>query len=115
MKTIKYILSLSLLIAGTVLVQAQYNSQKPEYEFQSTSAMVGSGSSLPQAALEGTHTTYDIGAEKQANHMGPRKVSPGSNTGDPGATPIGEGIWVLMLLVCGYAGTKLLITKKQNQ
>lgn len=115
MKTIRYILSLSLLAVGTLLVQAQSNSQMPEYVFQSTSAMAGSGSNLPQAAAVGASTTYDIGAQSPHGSNGPRKVSPGSNTGDPGATPIGDGIWVLTLLACGYAGTRLLITKKQNQ
>lgn len=115
MKTIRYILSIFLFMMGIGFAQAQSNNPLPEYEFQSTSAMVGSGSSLPQAAIDGASTTYDCSSPQSGSGKnGPRKVSPGSNTGDPGATPIGNGIWVLLLFACCYAGIKLLTTKKEN-
>lgn len=64
-----------------------------------------SGSTLPQAALDGPTTTYDQGGTGKHGHI--RK---GADTGDtppsdphgPMEDPIGDAGWTLMLLACAY-------------
>jgi hypothetical protein len=85
-----------------------------QFEFQSTSTMAGSGSTLPIAARNG----LTIGANSPDDYSssggahGPRRIGgSGSGTGgneaeeshDPQETPVGDGVWVMMLLAVGYA------------
>jgi hypothetical protein len=78
----------------------------PEAHMYSTSTMVGSGTSLPQAAVTGTSTTYD----QSHTPSGPRRIideedeKDKENDGwkDPGL-PIGDALLPLLLLAAGYA------------
>jgi hypothetical protein len=78
----------------------------PEAHMYSTSTMVGSGTSLPQAAVTGTSTTYD----QSHTPSGPRRIideedeKDKENDGwkDPGL-PLGDAVLPLLLLAAGYA------------
>ena len=81
----------------------------------STSAMLGSGSSLPQAAVTGTSTTYD---DPSQTISGPRRIideddnEEKENDGwaEPGV-PLGDALLPLLLLAVGYA----LYTRRKNK
>lgn len=90
---------------------------RTRFEFYSTSTLKGSGSSLPIAARNG----LTIGANTPDDNTpsggarGPRRGKKdedpfgGGDIGgidkpnEPG-TPVGEGMWVMMILALGYAG-----------
>lgn len=97
MKTLKYIMTVITVVALAEVAHAQYASN-PTYNFQSTSTMVGSGSSLPSAATAGVMTTYDEDYSSSRGNI--RKVGP--RPGDPGSVPVGSGVGVLLLLAIGY-------------
>ena len=123
MKTLRY-----LLIAVTVLSvlslsaqthqyvthsheQATYtgvhvNPQMPTATMDWHSDYMTSGSTLPQAALEGPTTTYDEGT---SSHKGGLRRAGGGQTGggpddreDPYGDPIGDAAIPLALLACAY-------------
>ena len=87
----------------------------PEAQMYSTSAMLGSGSSLPQAAVTGTSTTYD---DPSQTISGPRRIideddnEEKENDGwaEPGV-PLGDALLPLLLLAVGYA----LYTRRKNK
>lgn len=126
MKALKKILAgiilLMLPFVKVVAQQASHTYQRlpftqpaecAQYEFHTTSALHGSGSSLPNAAQNGvvmSGSTLDAGSSGGL-HGGIRRIGgSGSGTGgneaeeneDPQETPIGDGMWVLMLLAAGY-------------
>ena len=93
-------------------VGAQGLAQEPTTEFQSTSTMVGSGTTLSMAVESGAYTTYDVNASgMRSNKPGIRKdgenpfgddtVGGTDNPQEPG-TPIGDGMGVLALLAGAY-------------
>ena len=112
METMKIMkaMKLLLIVFGLVSVlslSAQTFAEQPVVQMHSTSAMMGSGSELPQAAVTGTYTTYSSGPS-----YAPRGPQRGAATGDtppadpngPMEEPLGDTPWVLMaLLVAGYA------------
>ena len=61
MKALRYLLMVALISLTSVLsatnVAAQNLAQQPEMQMHSTSIIQGSGSTLPQAAVEGVSTT----------------------------------------------------------
>lgn len=83
---------------------------------QSTSGMVYSGSTLPQAAAEGAYVTGTaIGTYTPADagktggpHRAKTGLGGGGGSGGPGdrpepyADPIGDGMVVLLLFTCAY-------------
>ena len=73
------------------------DATKP-YEFQSTSTMSGSGSTLPIAARNGMSAEND---NQTPNPKQPRKAPPITGGDD---MPVGDGVWVMMMLALGYAG-----------
>lgn len=84
-------------------------AQLPSTAFVTTSSLSGSGSTLPQAAVTGVITTYDMSPGGFAS--GPRRV--GENDGfeegetdpdNPGEPfPIGDTPWLLFLMLgAGY-------------
>ena len=87
----------------------------PEAQMYSTSAMLGSGSSLPQAAVTGTSTTYD---DPSQTISGPRRIIEEEDKEDkendgwaePGV-PLGDAVLPLLLLAVGYA----LYTRRKNK
>ena len=112
MKTLRYLLIVVSLVS-VLSVKAQSTAQLPEAQMKSTSAMVGSGSLLPQAAVTGTYVTGNsVGAYSPVGHPGPvrRNVGGGGSTeedGDPDNPgepfPIGDAALPLMLLAVAYA------------
>ena len=96
--------------------QSAYSQQTEvrQYEFQTTSSLIGSGSSLPNAAQSGVVMSGNaLGDNYSASYTpsGRRRIGgSGSGTGgneaeeneDPQETPIGDGMWVLLFLAIGY-------------
>ena len=125
-KTLRYLL-MTIAILGVLSVNAQthqygathYSSHEQEaftsvqVNPQMPTATMGythsdymtTGSTLPQAAVDGPTTTYDEGSSHKG---GIRKIG-GGNTGggpddreDPYADPIGDAALPLALLACAY-------------
>ena len=109
-------MKLVLIVFGLVSVlslSAQTFAEQPTVQMHSTSAMMGSGSELPQAAISGVSTTYS--SSTYGGVSGPKRIGGGNNNGEGGGedienpddvygTPLGDTPWVLMaLLVAGYA------------
>ena len=109
MKTLRYLLMVVAMVS-VLGVYAQGTAQFPEATMQSTSTMVGTGSSLPQAAVSGTTLAGETpGAYSpgRAGHI--RRVGEDEGWEDdpdpdsPGEPfPIGDVFWPLMLLACAY-------------
>ena len=111
--TLRYLLIAILLSTVSCLsaanASAQTLAQQPEVQIHSTSTMVSSGSHLPQAALEGTYTTYDQGNSSGGHKGHIRTAGPGQTGGDgpddredPYGDPIGDAALPLALLACAY-------------
>ena len=83
---------------------AYVHPQMPAANMDWHSEYMTSGSHLPQAAVEGTTTTYDTENSSGTHKTGPRKVrdddSPGTEPGQE--SPIGGAAWPLALLACAY-------------
>lgn len=106
MKTLRYLL-MSLAIVSVLSISAQEPVQdwgkEPEPRMHSTSAMAGSGSTLPFAAVDGVTTTGVSPAKAPA---GPRRIGGGNSGGGDGpttpedvwSTPLGDALWSLALL-----------------
>ncbi len=80
----------------------QVNPQMPAATMDWHSDYMTTGSTLPQAAVDGPTTTYD---EETGSHKGHiRRVSDDDSPGtEPGQeNPIGDAGWTLMLLACAY-------------
>ena len=111
MKALRCLLA-TFAVLTVISVSAQSLAQDPSVQFQSTSSMVGSGSTLPQAAQTGAYTTYDIDYPGAMGKPGIKRIG-GSGSGtegneaeestDPSETPIGDGVWVLLAFAAGYA------------
>ena len=108
MKTMKQLLIVIGLVTISTL-SAQNLAQYPKISMYSTSTMVGSGSSLPLAAMdmkiekeENTNSPYSITS-------GPKKARPGDNK-DPGL-PLGDALLPLLLLAAGYM---LFVARKRQ-
>lgn len=91
----------------------QQNAARPSSTFQSTSTMQSSGSSYstnPMLNADGT-ATYNAAsyAPAQAPSSGPRKVAPPAPEGPP--TPVGDGVWALLLIAAAYAAWSTLRRK----
>lgn len=111
MKTVRYLL-IVIAMAGFLSVHAQGLAQQPQAQMQSTSGMVYSGSTLPQAAATGTMVTGTTpGTYTPANTpSGRRKVGSGGGSSeggpddreDPYEDPLGDVLWPMMALACAY-------------
>ena len=137
MKALRYLL-MAIAILGVLSVNAQthqyvtthysgheqathtvqVNPQMPTATMGYThSEYMTSGSTLPQAAVEGTTTTYDEGGSSKG---GPRKIGGGnsgggsgpSNPDDPYATPIGDAAIPLALLAGAYVCVRAFRKKR---
>ena len=96
---------------------AQVEAQMPVATMSSTSSdLVSSGSTLPQAAVTGTTTTYDTGG-RLGNVR--RDVGGGGTTEDEDPDeqdepfPLGDGLWAMMLLACAYLGMRVFLKRKR--
>lgn len=98
-------------LASVLSLSAQTFAEQPIVQMHSTSAMMGSGSELPQAAISGVSTTYS--SSTYGGVSGPKRIGGGDGGGqeedpenpeDVYDNPLGDTPWVLMaLLVAGYA------------
>ena len=89
---------------GSVYTTEKVFAQMPVATMGSTSSeLVSSGSTLPQAAATGVTTTSDMEQSGSTNgRMGQiRRERPGDNK-DPYEDPIGDAMIPLMLLACAY-------------
>ena len=100
MKALRYLL-IAFAVMTALSVSAQSLAQAPEAQMQSTSSMVGSGSTLPQAVQTGAYTTYDEGVTAPAHKPGVKTERP-PDWEDPYDDPIGDGMWAMMFLACMY-------------
>ena len=73
-----------------------------------------SGSTLPQAAVEGPTTTYDVGEGQSKGHI--RKAwGTGGGPDDrpePYETPLGDAAWPLLALAAAYAVLRVYRRKR---
>lgn len=117
MKALRYLLIAVLVSLTSVLsatnVAAQNLAQRPEAQMQSTSGMVFSGSTLPQAAMDGPSTTYDQLSTPGTSPSGPnraKKGRPGDWT-DP-YVPVGDAGIPLLMLAAAYAVLRVYKRKR---
>ena len=129
MKTLRYLLIVAAVVSF-LSVCAQGLAQRPEAEMQSTSTMVGSGSTLPSAASTGAMLTGETpGTYTPAKApKGPRRGwgsgeggEPGSGgeSGEPGdwhepwEDPIGDAMWPLLAIAAAYALLRVYRRKRR--
>ena len=114
-KTLKYLLIAAMIVlAGAwsmVNAMPQGIAKEPQIDMHSTSVMVGSGSHLPQAAIEGTTTTEDEN-NGSIPKGGPRKGRPG-DWEHPVDDPIGDAMIPLALLAAAYALLRVYRRKRR--
>jgi len=88
-------------------VYTSVQAQMPQATMSSTSTMMSSGSTLPQAAVTGTVTSYDNPVDRYSNRRRAKmdddewEEDPDPETPTEPA-PIGDGLWALMLLAGAY-------------
>lgn len=131
MKALRYLLMIcTLTMAAVAFGQAQFKTSenktafehqvgKTHFEFYSTSTLAGSGSSLPIAARNGLTIGANTPDDNASGGVGVRRAKKdddpweGGDIGnidkpeEPG-TPIGEGMWALLLMAAGYVGWMML-------
>ena len=97
---------------------AQVEAQMPVATMSSTSSTwVSSGSTLPQAAVTGTTTTYDTGGKPGSIRRS--KMDDDGWEDDPTPeppsepAPLGDGLWAMMLLACAYLGMRVFLKRKR--
>ena len=100
-KTLRYLLSM-IAVVSVLSLSAQTFAQQPEAQMQSTSVMQGSGSNLPNAAVQGVSTTYDNSMPDKRNVSGPRRSGRPGDNADPVPDPIGDAVLPLLLLALSY-------------
>ena len=111
--TLRYLL-IVLAMVSVLGVYAQGLAKQPEAKMQSTSTMVTTGTTLPFAAADGIYVTgstpgtYTPAASHRPGHI--RKSVDDEDEGekpsgwdDPMKDPIGDGLWVLMLLAIAFS------------
>ena len=125
MKALRYLLMVVAMVS-VLSVRAQSTAQLPEAQMQSTSAMVGSGSTLPQAATTGAYVTGStVGSYSPARMQSGRPGSirrgtsdedggdtPPSDPQGPNENPIGDAVWPLLALAAAYAVLRVYRRKR---
>ena len=108
-KSLRYLLMVVAMVS-VLSVKAQSTAQLPQTQMKSTSVMMSSGSTLPQAATTGAVLTGETpGTYSSAGHHGhirrgiddDDENDKPSGWEDPYKDPIGDA-WPLMLLACAY-------------
>ena len=123
MKALRYLLIAVILSTASLLsvanATAQSLAQLPDNEMRSTSVLPASGSTLPQAAVEGPTTTYDEGT---GSHKGGIRRAGGGKTGggpddreDPYGDPIGDAGWTLLFCAAVFSGVIAFRRKRQQR
>ena len=112
MKALRYLL-IVIAMVSFLGANAQGLAQMPKAQMRSTSGMVYSGSTLPQAAAEGTYVTgTTIGtyssadADKPSGPNRAKKERP-DDWDDPYKDPLGDAGWPLLMLAAAYALLRL--------
>lgn len=115
MKAMKFLL-IVLGLASVLSISAHTFAEQPVVQMHSTSAMMGSGSELPQAAVTGVSTTYTSdGVGASYIPTGPQRSGenrPGDNE-EPFDDPVGDTPWALMLLLAGGYALRISLRKAQ--
>ena len=109
MKAMKQLLIVIGLVS-VITLNAQTFAEHPSATMRSTSVMQGVSSTLPQAAISGTHTTYDSNSPYNStiSSRGPKKGAaddddtPPVDPNGPMENPIGDAILPMMLLAVVY-------------
>ena len=112
--TLRYLLMVVAMVS-VLGVYAQSLAKQPETKMHSTSTMVGTGTTLPQAAATGVYVTGSTpasyspagrpghirkaGEDEEFEDEGEEPSS--GNPGEP--DPIGDGLWVLLAIAAAYA------------
>lgn len=110
MKAMKQILIVIALISALTL-NAQTITDYPVAQMHSTSAMIGSGSTLPNAASSGFISADDnLNSSSNNTPRGPRRAkgeededTPPADPPGPNEYPLGDAVPCLLLLALGYA------------
>lgn len=111
-KSLKYLLIVVAMLS-VLSLNAQNMAQQPRNDFRSTSTMLGAGSTLPQAAVDGVVTTN--GQQAPVGRQGHIRtgLGGGGGSGEPGdrpepwADPLGDVLWPLMALAAAYAALRV--------
>ena len=120
MKALRYLL-IVIAMVSFLSVNAQGIAQRPVAQMQSTSIMKGSGSTLPQAAISGTSTTYTTSttgtygprrAKKDEDPFGGETIGGTDHPMEPGS-PLGDAALPLLLLACAYVLFRYVRTRKR--
>ena len=125
MKALRYLLMVVAMVS-VLSVRAQSTAQLPEAQMQSTSVMVSSGSTLPQAATTGAYVTGStVGSYSPARMQSGRPGSirrgtsdedggdtPPSDPQGPNENPIGDAVWPLLALAAAYAVLRVYRRKR---
>ena len=122
MRTLRYLLIATLLsVASLVFATAQSLAQHPEVQMHSTSIIQGSGSSLPQAAIDGVRTTQDEYAGPRNGHIRKVEINPGGGDPDepgdnsePWEDPLGDVMCPLMMAIAVYALLRVYMRRKRE-
>lgn len=109
MKAMKQILIVIGLIS-VLTISAQTITEYPVAQMHSTSTMVGSGSTLPNAASSGFISADDnLNSSSNNTPRGPRRAkgedddTPPADPNGPNETPLGDAVIPLLLLAVGYS------------
>ena len=116
MKTLRYLLMVMSVLLLTMTAEAQYTQVSTEHEWQSTSTMQSSGSALPIAAQNGVMLSGNTPGDDSPAYIPGRKPRRATTEDDPfgggdiggidkpeePGTPVGDGMWVMMILAAGY-------------
>ena len=121
MKAMKFLL-IVLGLASVLSISAQTFAEQPVVQMHSTSAMMGSGSELPQAAVTGVSTTYTSnGVGSSYIPTGPQREAatgdgdtPPDDPNGPMENPVGDTPWALMLLLAGGYALRISLRRAQS-
>ena len=108
MKAMKQLLIVIGLIS-VLTISAQTITEYPVAQMHSTSTMVGSGSTLPNAASSGFISADDnLNSSSNNTPRGPRRAAeegdtPPADPNGPNETPLGDAVIPLLLLAVGYS------------
>ena len=121
MKAMKFLL-IVLGLMSVLSISAQTFAEQPTVQMHSTSAMMGSGSELPQAAVTGVSTTYTSnGVGSSYIPTGPQRGAadgdddkPPHDPDGPMENPVGDMPWALMLLLAGGYALRISLRRAQS-
>ena len=108
-----------MVVALTLPTMAQnFEAQQPNAAFQSTSTMMGSGStytSNPTLSENGTAYSPSAAAAPSGPHMAKKDLglpSVPSTEGDDGNVPLDDAMWPLLLFALAFVGVTYIRKRK---